>query len=87
MKKISVVIPMYYEEEVVKECYIRTKVVLNEDNNWTYTWENLDKYSGGNLIEYSVEENEIANSMGISRSYVSRIETKAIGKLSDEFKE
>ena len=32
-------------------------------------------------------QNEIANSMGISRSYVSRIETKAIGKLSEEFKE
>lgn len=32
-------------------------------------------------------QNEIAESMGISRSYVSRIETKAIGKLSEEFKE
>ncbi len=31
-------------------------------------------------------QNEIANSMGISRSYVSRIETKAINKLSEEFK-
>ena len=32
-------------------------------------------------------QNEIATSMGISRSYVSRIETKAIDKLSEEFKE
>ena len=32
-------------------------------------------------------QNEIAKSMGISRSYVSRIETKAIGRLSEEFKE
>lgn len=32
-------------------------------------------------------QHEIAESMGISRSYVSRIETKAIGKLSEEFKE
>lgn len=30
-------------------------------------------------------QNEIADSMGISRSYVSRIETKAIGKLAKEF--
>lgn len=30
---------------------------------------------------------EIAEQMGISRSYVSRIETKAIGKLAKEFKE
>ena len=32
-------------------------------------------------------QNEIADSMGISRSYVSRIETKAIGKLAKGFKE
>lgn len=31
-------------------------------------------------------QNEIAKSMGISRSYVSRIETKAISKLSKEIK-
>ena len=30
---------------------------------------------------------EISKSLGISRSYVSRIETKAINKLSNEFKE
>ena len=32
-------------------------------------------------------QNQIAKMMGISRSYVSRIETKAIGKLSKELKE
>lgn len=32
-------------------------------------------------------QNEIADMMGISRSYVSRIETKAIGKLSKEIEE
>ncbi len=32
-------------------------------------------------------QHEIAEMMGISRSYVSRIETKAIGKLSKEFKD
>ena len=32
-------------------------------------------------------QNEIADLMGISRSYVSRIETKAIGKLAKEIKE
>ena len=31
-------------------------------------------------------QNEIAKMMGISRSYVSRIETKAIGKLAKEIK-
>lgn len=28
MKKISVVIPMYYEEQVAEECYIRVNKVL-----------------------------------------------------------
>ena len=32
-------------------------------------------------------QNQIAEMMGISRSYVSRIETKAIGKLASEIKE
>ena len=32
-------------------------------------------------------QNQIAKMMGISRSYVSRIETKAIGKLANEIKE
>lgn len=32
-------------------------------------------------------QNEIAENMGISRSYVSRIETKAIDKLAKEIKE
>ena len=32
-------------------------------------------------------QNEIASMMGISRSYVSRIETKAIDKLAQEIKE
>ena len=32
-------------------------------------------------------QHEIAEMMGISRSYVSRIETKAIGKLAKEFKD
>lgn len=30
-------------------------------------------------------QNEVADILGISRSYVSRIETKAIAKLSKEF--
>ena len=31
MKKVSVVVPMYYEEEVAEECYKRLKNVLE---NW-----------------------------------------------------
>lgn len=36
MKKISVVIPMYYEEEVAQECYNRMIGVLNKIENYEY---------------------------------------------------
>ena len=36
MKKISVVIPMYYEEEVAEECYKRVKSVLNSLENYDH---------------------------------------------------
>ena len=36
MKKVSVVIPMYYEEEVARECYQRTKKVLEELQDYDY---------------------------------------------------
>ena len=36
MKKISVIIPMYFEEEVVNECYTRMKEVLNKIDNYDY---------------------------------------------------
>ena len=36
MKKVSVVIPMYYEEEVAEECYKRTNKVLENLENYEY---------------------------------------------------
>ena len=36
MKKISVVVPMYYEEEVANECYTRLKNVLEKIENYNY---------------------------------------------------
>ena len=36
MKKVSVVIPMYYEEEVAEECYKRTSKVLKDLQNYEY---------------------------------------------------
>ena len=36
MKKISVVIPMYFEEEVAEECYKRMTKVLREISNYEY---------------------------------------------------
>ena len=36
MKKISIVVPMYYEEEVANECYKRLKEVLTGIKNYEY---------------------------------------------------
>ena len=36
MKKVSLVIPMYYEEEVAEECYKRVKEVLTSLENYEY---------------------------------------------------
>ena len=36
MKKLSIVIPMYYEEEVVNECYNRLEKVLTNLNGYDY---------------------------------------------------
>ena len=36
MKKVSVVIPMYYEEEVAQECYNRVSKVLNSLHDYKY---------------------------------------------------
>ncbi len=36
MKKISVVIPMYYEEETAKECYNRLTKTLKNIENYEY---------------------------------------------------
>ena len=36
MKKISIVIPMYYEEEVAEECYQRISNTLKKLDNYDY---------------------------------------------------
>ncbi len=36
-------------------------IELNDENNWSYTWKNLDVYNKGSEIEYIVEENEVPN--------------------------
>lgn len=36
MKKISIIIPMYYEEEVAEECYKRMTEVVSKLNNYDY---------------------------------------------------
>lgn len=64
----------------VKKLYEKMKDVLKDREK---TILELRFGLGGNKPK---TQNEIASMMGISRSYVSRIETKAIGKLNKEFR-
>ena len=65
----------------IKELYNKMKQVLKEREINI-----LNLRFGLNGIKPRTQH-EIANMMGISRSYVSRIETKAINKLSEVMKE
>ena len=65
----------------IKKLYNKMKEVL-KDREKTI----IELRFGLNGIKPKTQH-QIAEEMGISRSYVSRIETKAIGKLAKEFKE
>ncbi len=65
----------------VKKLYKKMKEVLKDREK------TIIELRFGLTGEKPKTQNQIAESMGISRSYVSRIETKAINKLSEEFKE
>lgn len=39
--------------------YTDSQTITSVDNNYTYTWTNLDKYSGGYLITYLVDETTV----------------------------
>lgn len=74
------------EEEIdiklkIKKLYIKMKEVLKERE------QKILELRYGLDGRKPKTQNEIADMMGISRSYVSRIETKAISKLSKELKE
>ena len=42
---------------------VQPQAVLNTDNNWTYTWENLPVYVNGTKIAWSVKETAIGSEM------------------------
>ena len=65
----------------VKVLYQKLKSVLKERERTIFEY----RFGLGGYKPKT--QHEIAEMMGISRSYVSRIETKAISKLSKEFKE
>lgn len=65
----------------IKKLYRAMEKALNPDEKQILCW----RY--GLLNEKRRTQKEIAKDLGISRSYVSRIEKRAIKKLSEEFEE
>ena len=72
MKKISVVVPMYYEEEVAKECYTRLKNVLEKIENYNYEIIFINDGSKDKTIEIIkeiAEENKNVKIISFSRNF------------------
>lgn len=40
---------------------VKHEAILNRDNNWTYTWDNLPLYVNGEKIQWSIKEVRIGN--------------------------
>ena len=71
-KKISVVIPMYYEEKVVTECYNRLKNVLEKLNNYDYELIFVNDGSQDNtlnLLEEIATQNKKVKVISFSRNF------------------
>ena len=72
MKKISVVIPMYYEEEVVYECYERTKKILQRLKKYDYEMIFVNDGSKDKTLEIleKIANNDIkAKVISLSRNF------------------
>lgn len=72
MKKISIVIPMYYEEEVAQECYDRTENVLKTLTEYEY--EILFVNDGSkdntlNILEDIASKNKKVKVISLSRNF------------------
>ena len=72
MKKISVIVPMYYEEEVTKECYLRLRNVLEKIENYDYEIifiDNDSKDKTRELIEKQCNSNKKVKAIFNARNY------------------
>ena len=71
-KKISVVVPMYFEEDVVDECYKRLRNVLEALDNYTYEIIFVNDGSKDNtlfLLEQIAKKDENVKILSFSRNF------------------
>lgn len=72
MHKVSVVVPMYYEEEVVNECYLRLKKVFFELQEYEYEFIFVNDGSRDKtleLLEKIAKKDEKAKVISFSRNF------------------
>ena len=72
MKKVSVIVPMYYEEEVVNECYKRIKNVLTTLENYEHEIIFVDDGSKDKtleLLEETSSDDENVKVISFSRNF------------------
>lgn len=72
MHKVSVVVPMYYEEEVVNECYLRLKKVFFELQEYEYEFIFVNDGSRDKtleLLEEIAKKDEKAKVISFSRNF------------------
>ena len=65
MKKISVVIPVYFEEEVINECYTRINKELTALNSYEYEMIFIDDGSQDKTLEILEEISKSDNNVKI----------------------
>ena len=72
MKKISIVIPMYYEEEVAQECYNRMKEVMKQIPEYSYELICVNDGSRDNtlpILEDIAKKDENVKVISFSRNF------------------
>ena len=72
MKKLSIIVPMYYEEDVAYECYTRLKNVLETLKNFTYEIIFIDDGSKDRTLEILKEisnNNSSVKILSFSRNF------------------
>lgn len=72
MKKVSVVVPMYYEEKVVDECYSRLKKVFEELKDYEYEFifvNDGSKDKTYELLEKIADKDKNAKVISFSRNF------------------
>ena len=63
-------LPQYIEVGLYKDNELISKIKLNKDNNWSYTWEDLEKSDNYDIIEINVPKGYTATYKKVDNTVV-----------------